>query len=126
MARRRLLGCLVPALVCAWTACKDKDDVAETTASAAAPDKRCEQLGKLCGDKAKHVDKIVDECKQAAKAQGANGCADKVNAVYDCYEKELCGSGDKVWTIDDLRVLADRKNKCVAERAASRECTEKK
>jgi hypothetical protein len=128
MVRRRLLGyLLVPALaVCAWTACKEDKDVAETKASAADPDKRCVQLGKLCGDKAKHVEKMIDECKQAAKKQSENGCTDKANAVYDCYERELCGSGDKVWTIDDLRVLADRKNKCVAERTASRECAEKK
>jgi hypothetical protein len=42
--------------------------------------------------------------------------------MYDCFEKELCGKTDKVWALDDLRVLADRKNKCVAERNAVAEC----
>jgi hypothetical protein len=127
MALRRLLGCLPVAVlvVCAWTACKDKGDVAKTQASAVDPDKRCEQLGKACGDKDKHVSKIIEECKQAAKKQVENGCTDKAIAVYDCYEKELCGSGDKVWTIEDLGVLADRRSKCVAERNASRECAGK-
>lgn len=127
MALRRLLGCLpVAALaVCAWVACKDKGDVAKTQASAADLDKRCEQLGKACGDKDTHVEKIIEWCKQAAKKQVETGCTDKVIAVYDCYEKELCGNGDKVWTIEDLRVLADRHSKCVAEQNASRECAKK-
>lgn len=127
MALRRLLGCLpVAALaVCASTACKDKGDVAKTQASAADLDQRCMQLGKVCGDKEKHVEKIISECKQAAKKQVDSGCTDKVIAAYDCYVRELCGGGDKVWTIEDLGVLADRKSKCVAERNASRACAEK-
>jgi len=127
MALRRLLGCLpVAALaVCAWTACKDKGDVAKAQASAADLDKRCEQLGKACGDKDKHAEKIIEGCKQAAKKQVENGCTDKAIAVYDCYEKELCGNGDKVWTFEDLRVLADRHSKCVPEQNASRACAEK-
>ena len=130
LRRLRLLGCLpVAALaalaVCAWTACKDKGDVAKTGASAADLDKRCEQLGKVCGDKDKHAEKIIEGCKQAAKKQVERGCTDKAIAVYDCYEKELCANGDKVWTIEDLRVLADRRSKCVAERNASHECAEK-
>ena len=111
--------------VCVWAACKDKGDGAKTQASAADLDKRCEQLGKACGDKDKHVEKIIEECKQAAKKHVENGCPVKTIAVYDCYEKEVCGNGDKVWAIEDLRVLADRHGKCVAEREASRECTEK-
>jgi hypothetical protein len=128
MALRRLLGCLpVAALaMCAWTACKDKGDVARTQASAADLDKRCERLGTVCGDKDKHIEKIIEECKQAAKKQVESGCTDKAIAVYDCYEKELCGYADKVWTIEDLRVLAERRGKCVPERNASRECAEKK
>jgi hypothetical protein len=127
MALRRLLGCLpVAALaVCAWTACKDKGDVARTQPSAADLDKLCEQVGKSCGEKAKHVEKIIEECKQATRKQVEHGCTDKAIAVYDCYEKKLCGNGDKVWTIEDLRVLADRRSECVAERNASRECAEK-
>jgi len=127
MVPRRLLGrLLVAALaVCACAACKDKGDGAKTQASAADLDKRCEQLGKACGDNDKHVEKIIEECKQAAKKHVENGCTAKTLAVYDCYEKALCGNGDKVWAIDDLRVLADRHGKCVAERGASRECAEK-
>ena len=126
MARRRLLGCLsVAALaLCAWTGCKDKGDVAKTQASAADLDKRCDQLGRVCGDQDKHVEKIIEECRQAAKKQVENNCTDKVIAVYGCYEKQLCGTGDKVWTFADLRVLADRHGTCVAELAAIRPCTE--
>ncbi|HEY5926394.1 MAG TPA: hypothetical protein VIV11_32130 [Kofleriaceae bacterium] len=122
MALRKLLGCLsVAALVCALTACKDKD----AAKNQAALDKRCEQLAKACGDKDKHSEKLVSECKQAAKKQAEKGCTDKATAAYDCYEKELCGAGDKVWALDDLRVLTERHKKCVAERDASHDCTEK-
>jgi hypothetical protein len=118
----------VALVVCAWTAtaCKDKGDVAKTQASTADLDQRCEQVGKACGDKDKHVEKIIEQCKQVAKTQVENGCTDKAIAVYDCYVKEVCGTGDKVWTIEDLRVLAERRSKCVAERDASRACAEKK
>jgi hypothetical protein len=123
MAPRRLLGCLAIAVcaVCA-SACKDKGNVATTKTSAAELDKRCELLAKACGDKGKHVEKILDECKQAAKKQVENGCADKAIAVYDCYVKDVCGNGEKVWAIEDVRVLAGRHAKCVAEQTASREC----
>jgi len=106
-------------------ACKGKSD--EATSSSAGLDlgKRCEQLAKLCGDKDKHVDKILGECKAAAPAATAKGCADKTSALYDCYEKELCGKADKVWAVDDLRVLAERKNKCATERAAAAQCVGK-
>jgi hypothetical protein len=128
MALRKLLGILPAAAlaVCAWTGCKDKADGPSSQASAADLDQRCERLGKLCGDKNKHVEKIIDECKQAAKQQVATGCADKAIAVYDCYEKELCASSDKVWALEDVRVLAVRHGKCVAEQDASRACVENK
>lgn len=127
MALRRLLGCLpVAALaVLTWTACKDKGDVAGARAGAAELAKRCERMGALCGDKGKHVEKIREECTQAAKDHVARGCTAEVLAVYDCYERELCGSENKLWALDDLRVLAERHGKCVAERDASRACTEK-
>jgi hypothetical protein len=89
-------------------------------------DKRCERLGKACGDEDKHQAKIADECKQAAMMQIEKGCADKAIAVYDCYEKQLCGKGEKIWSVEDLRVLADRQSKCAAERDAARECFAKK
>ena len=119
MASRQSLGCLAIAVLamCTWMGCKGG------SGAAAALDKRCEQLAKACGDKDNHVAKIVEECKQAAKQQVEKGCADKATAVYDCYEKELCGGTDKVWALDDLRVLADRHKKCVAERTAGGDCT---
>jgi hypothetical protein len=125
MALRRLLGCLpVAALaVCAWTACsKDKGDATKGQATAADLNGLCDRMGKLCGDTDKHVEKIIEECKQAAKKQVEKGCTDKVMTVYDCYAKDLCGGTEKVWALDDLRVLADRHKKCVAERTASRDC----
>jgi hypothetical protein len=126
MALRTRLGCLpVAALaVCAWMACS-KGKSGESSGDPAL-DKRCEQLGRLCGDKDKHDEKIIVECKAAAKKQVEKACAEKATAVYDCYEKELCGKEDKVWALDDLRVLADRKNQCAAERTALRECVGKK
>jgi hypothetical protein len=133
MALRRLLGCLPVAalVVCAWTACKDSKDgkdkgaVAKAPVTAADLDERCELLAKACGDKDKHVEKIIEACKQTAKKQVEKGCTEKAVAVNDCYVKDLCGGADKVWTFEDLRVLAERHNKCVAERAADRECVEK-
>lgn len=121
MALRRLFGCLPAAAlaVCAVTACKG------SAPSTAAVDKRCDQLAKVCGEKDKHIEKMLDECKQAAKPQVEKGCTDKVVALYDCYEKELCGAGDKVWTLDDLGVLAQRHKKCGAEQKALRECSGK-
>lgn len=118
-----MLGCLpVAALaLCAWTACKGKGDVAKTSDL----DARCEQLAKACGDKDKHVDKIADGCKLTAPKLLDKGCKDQAIAVYDCYEKELCGKADKVWAVDDLRVLSDRESKCVAERKALTECAGK-
>jgi hypothetical protein len=121
MARRQHLGCLAIAtlVVCAWAGC-DNGRAAKSSGLA----KRCEQLGRVCGDKDKHDEKIIDECKRAAQQQAERGCTEQVSAVYDCFEKELCGTREAVWALDDLRVLADRHHKCVAERKASRECTE--
>ncbi|HEY5948108.1 MAG TPA: hypothetical protein VIV40_21580 [Kofleriaceae bacterium] len=123
MALRKLLGCLPLAAlaVCAGMACNKTNKDAATSGL----DQRCEQLGRLCGDKDKHDEKIIDGCKLAAKKQLDKGCADKVSAVYDCYEKELCGKEDKVWALDDLRVLADRYKKCEAERKAANDCVGK-
>ena len=123
MVFRRLLECLP--VVALLVACKGKDDAAGTKPRATDFDKRCVQLAKVCGDKAKHVGKITDECKQAASQQALKGCTDKVIATYDCYERELCASGDKVWTMEDLGKLATRHKKCVVEQDASRACTSK-
>jgi hypothetical protein len=118
MGIRKALGCLVAALALYATACKGKDDK-----QAGGVDAMCDHLGKTCGDNDKHSQKIVDECKQAVANQAS--CADKLKAVYDCYEKEVCGKADKVWALDDMRVLADRNNKCAAERNAVSECAPK-
>ena len=129
MALRKLVGCLLA--VSALTACKDsgdaKGDAAVGSAQAGSVsadqlDKRCEQLGKACGEKDKHEEKIVEECKEAAKKQAEKGCAAKVSAAYDCYEKEICAKINKVWAMDDFRVLVDRHSKCTAERNAAQDC----
>ena len=129
MAVRRFLGCLpIAALVVGGaTACKDKGtgDAAKTQASAADLDQRCQRLGKLCADKVKHVDKLIAECQQDAKQQVEHGCTAQVIAVYDCYEKSVCSTGEKVWALGDLHVLAERHGKCVAERKASSACPAK-
>jgi hypothetical protein len=101
-----------------WTGCNKGKE-------ATGLDKRCEQIAKACGDKDKHSDKLADECKQAAQKQTAKSCVDKAIAAYDCYEKELCGKDDKVWALDDFRVLADRHKKCTAERDALKDCASK-
>jgi hypothetical protein len=119
MAPRRALRCLVAALALCATACKGKDE----KQAGGAVDAMCEKLGKACGDNDKHSQKITDECKQAVAKQAS--CADKLSAVYDCYEKDVCGKADKVWALDDMRVLADRNNKCVAERNGVSECAPK-
>jgi hypothetical protein len=108
----RLLGCLVALLTLA-AGCKGKGG--EATAD------RCDQLAKACGDNDKHVAKILEGCKAAAKPL----CADKLNALYDCYEKQVCGRGDRIWAFDDLGVLANRKTLCAAERKAATDCTGK-
>jgi hypothetical protein len=121
MALRRLLGSLALAalLAPAGMGCKGKGAGTDL-------DKRCQRLAATCGDNDKHVEKILEECKEAAKGQVERGCAEQASALYDCYQKELCGGGEKVWTLDDFRVLADRHGKCVAERQASLACLQKK
>lgn len=120
----RLLGGLTVAALLAAAACKD-DKAAAPPASAVDMNARCERLAKVCADKEKHVAKIVDECKQAAVVQAEKKCVDKVIAEYDCYEKTLCGTEDKVWALGDFGVLSQRRSKCVAERTASRDCLAK-
>ena len=106
-------------------ACKDKEGAGGKTKGGVDLDGRCRHLAAACGDQSKHIDQIEVECKQLAKTQTEKGCADKATAVYECYEKELCGKADKVWAIDDLRVLGERQKKCVAERAALMTCVGK-
>ena len=124
MGLRRLLGCLLVTLVlCACGKDKDEPGKGMVGSGKAGLDQRCVKLATVCGDTEAHVEKILADCQNAASTIPP-ACADPANAVYDCYEEELCGKGDKVWALDDLRVLADRHKKCVAERAGRRECVE--
>ena len=107
--RRLILTALLAA-----AACKGKGEPGATGAS----NPRCEELAKTCGDNAKHVEKLLDGCNQVA----APSCAAKLDALYTCYEKQLCGKGDRIWAFDDLGVLADRKKVCVDERNAVATC----
>ena len=107
----KLLGCLV-ALLTLSAACKGKGDAGKTDGD------RCEQLAKACGDNDKHIAKISEGCKAADKP----ACADQLNALYDCYSKQLCGRGDRIWGFEDLGVLADRKSACATERKAVTDC----
>ncbi len=125
MALRRFLGCIAALALVVGTAGACGKDKAGSTGAPDLP-KRCEQLAKACSDTDKHIEKMTDECKGVAPAQVQSGCAGKVLAAYDCYEKDICGGKDKVWTLDDLRVLAERNAKCAVETKAARECVEKK
>jgi hypothetical protein len=121
-------GWLVVALVAVvWVGCGKKKDEKSKEGEGNGPTMaevlaRCDQLGKACGDSEKRVGDIIAECKQAAEKQLAGGCGDAVMAAYDCYEQELCGKKDKVWALDDLRVLSERHGKCASERDASQKC----
>jgi hypothetical protein len=118
----------LPFALCAILGCggsKEADPPPSEPAKAAPAndaDKQCLALAKLCGDKSKHVDKIAGECKAAATKQAAKGCTDKAKAAYDCYQRELCGTAEKVWSLADLGVLAERHKKCVTERSALLAC----
>jgi hypothetical protein len=120
MALRRWLPLLAVAISCG------RDETPETETKVVLPplddDRMCTQLAKLCADQSKHVEKMVEDCKVAAKKQRAKGCIEKVNAAYDCYERELCGKAEKVWAIGDFGVLTERHNKCVTERSVMRTC----
>jgi hypothetical protein len=138
MGRRTRLGGLPLAALVAWAmaACKedkpdgkdkpDNQDKKETSrAVETAPvslDTRCEQVARACADTDKHVDKLTAECVRAAAKQTDKGCTDLALAAYDCYEARLCGKVDKVWALDDFRVLVDRHDNCRAERDALRDC----
>ena len=126
MAPRRLLGCVLVAVLGLSAGCgEDKDKAgggkAKTPTSADLM-ARCESLAKSCADTEKRVQKVVAECKQAATDQVTSGCTAQAVAAYDCYAKELCGKGEPVWALDDLRVLSERHGKCAAERDATQAC----
>lgn len=122
MAARTFLGCLVAAAV-VLTACGDGKGKANKGAST-LDSASCEQLAKACSDD-KHVEKLADECTRAGDKLGKRGCTETAATLYGCYEKKLCGKSDKVWTLDDLRVLAERHQVCASEREALRACVAK-
>ncbi|HUS30088.1 MAG TPA: hypothetical protein VMZ53_16390 [Kofleriaceae bacterium] len=109
--------------VCALAAC-GKDS--KGGPSVADLEKRCDALSKACADTDKHVEKLGGECKAAAKTESERGCGDKAIALYNCYENAVCGTGDRVWALPDLKVLAERHKKCDAEQAALTACVDKK
>jgi hypothetical protein len=122
---------LVGLAACALFACgddkhDDKPAAASASASAATVSAdlgaRCAPLAEACGGNDKHS-KILEQC--TATAQQGQRCAAEGAAVYDCYQRELCGKGDKIWTLDDLRVLAERHGACTTEREALRACAAK-
>jgi hypothetical protein len=88
-------------------------------------DKRCDAIAKACADTDKHVEKLGGECKDTAKTQTQKGCGDLAIALYNCYENAVCGTGDKVWALPDLKVLADRHKKCESEQTALTTCMSK-
>jgi len=114
----RLPGATLATVLALSVGCKDKASSPQGLDLGA----RCEQLGKFCGEKDKHTAKIAEECKAATKAQADKGCASKVTALYDCYEKDVCGINDRVWALGDVKVLATRKTKCAAEQTALDAC----
>jgi hypothetical protein len=113
--------------VLALAACNDdsKFDPRKKTAPSPALDgDRCEEMAKACSDE-KHVSKLAGECSKAGVKLGQRGCTLSAATLYQCYETKLCGKSDKVWTLDDLRVLAERHDVCKSEREALRECVAK-
>src|SRR6185503_20907011 len=109
MALRKLLGCLLVAGIAVTAACKS--DGGKAGAASAELDKRCDAIAKACADTDKHIEKLGTECKDTGKTQATKGCGDLAIALYNCYENAVCGTGDKVWALADLKVLADRHKK---------------
>jgi hypothetical protein len=109
-------------------ACKDDstfDPGSKKPGAAAKLDgDRCEAMAKACSDE-KHVSKLAEECSRAGVKLGQRGCTLSAATLYECYETKLCGKSDKVWTLDDLRVLAERHEVCKSEREALRACVAK-
>ena len=114
---QRLIICALAALI----GCKGEEKAAPAK-GAVDFNARCSQLAKACSNNDKHIEKLFDGCTEAAKKQPDAACADKLRALYDCYEKSVCGGSDKVWAFEDLGVLAQRHKTCVAETSALASC----
>jgi hypothetical protein len=115
----RQLGCLALFFAIAAAGCKDKG----TDKGAVNFDTRCSQLAKACSDQDKHEEKVFDGCKALGQKQTDAACTGKLVALYDCYEKHVCGAADKVWAFEDLKVLADRHKACAEENKAFLACS---
>ncbi|HUQ06796.1 MAG TPA: hypothetical protein VM261_30040 [Kofleriaceae bacterium] len=127
MTALRFLGCLTAVTIAAGASggCGDDKPAAKTTKSAAVLDHaRCERLAKACSE-GKHVTTLTDDCDRAVEKLSKRGCEMPAAEVYGCYEQKLCGKNDKVWALDDLRVLAERHDACETEREALRACVAK-
>lgn len=135
---RTALGWLPVAVLtaCLLTGCDDESGdaksstaaataAAQSKAAAAAMEKvrkQCDQLGQTCGQKDKHKKKIAEECRAEAKQPAEKGCADRAVAMYECYEKKICTKDERIWALDDFRVLTERTKNCVDERVALQKC----
>jgi hypothetical protein len=120
MGRALSIALLLAACGKSGDATKPPEGSAGSAPAASDFDKRCTQLAKVCGDKDKHIAKIHDGCVAAAAK-----CPDTAMALFDCFEQELCLKADKVWTFEDLGVLAERKKNCADQRKASAACVAK-
>jgi hypothetical protein len=128
MAVPRFLVCLTAAAVTigASVGCGDDKpkDKKAAKSTAVLDHAGCERLAKACGD-GKHVATITSDCDSAVEKLSKRGCAAPAAELYGCYEQKLCGKNDKVWALDDLRVLAERHEACTTEREALRACVAK-
>jgi hypothetical protein len=121
MLRRRALPIVA---LCVLAGCKSSGDASK--AGAVDFDQRCSQLAKACSQQDRHIEKVFDGCKELGAKPADVACTDKLVALYDCYQKQVCGGSDKVWAFDDLRVLAERHKVCTAESKAFTACTQAK
>jgi hypothetical protein len=119
----RQLGCLALVFAIAASAAGCKDKGTDKSNGAVDFDTRCSQLAKACSDQDKHEEKVFDGCKALGQKQTDAACTAKLVALYDCYEKHVCGAADKVWAFEDLKVLADRHKACVDENKAYVACS---
>ena len=118
--RRSLAWLAVAALAaCGVTGCSGDGDSTLVDLKAAA---QCDKLAAACGDVDTHIETIGQECR--ALAESSSACTDAALALYDCYERELCGGDDEVWALDDLRVLSERHEVCLEQRDALERCVE--
>jgi serine/threonine-protein kinase len=83
---------------------------------------QCERLGYACGDTAKHITAVIEQCKRGAADLATKKCVAQANKLYECYQAKVCGKDAKIWALEDLRVLAQRHHACAAEATALQTC----